>query len=405
MMKCRKLDNPQEELLLLRNCTGAPKLIYWLRNSNPSLIAQDILAFDKLVDDSLKHIIGQPLTWEERTLAHLPLSMGGLGIPIAAWIAPAAFVSSIGSSWSLQNVSTPRSGFDFFKNYLTSLGVSVPVLPPKNCLVSPLNHLKSGYSQANLMLDLNKLRLSELQLNLPKRTQVLITGQSCKAANYWITACPNTFSRTTLTPAVFRMLLKYHLGIPILSYPQPCPDCHKLMDVYGDHAMVCPVSSNRIDKHDSIAELLFENLKKAGLSVCLNVGKPEQHDGSRPGDIYLSKFDNLGESYFDISIINILCPSHLARASKGQLQGSDIRYKEKLKKYSDLKDQLKPLIIENTGGWHPKSFETLKSLSELIAHRTNQSTKDVLNSLLLNISVNLQRDQGAMVVRRCQGLA
>jgi hypothetical protein len=72
-------------------------------------------------------------------------------------------------------------------------------------------------------------------------------------------------------------------------------------------------------------------------------------------------------------------------------------------KYSDLKDQLKPLIIENTGGWHPKSFETLKSLSELIAHRTNQSTKDVLNSLLLNISV--KRDQGAMVVRRCQGLA
>ena len=177
------------------------------------------------------------------------------------------------------------------------------------------------------------------------------------------------------------------------------------MDIYGDHAMVCPVSSNRIDKHDSIAEILFENLKKAGLSVCLNVGKPELQDGSRPGDIYLSKFANLGESYFDISIINILCPSHLARASKGQLQGSDIRYKEKLKKYLDLKDQWKPLIIENTGGWHPKSFETLKSLSELIAHRTNQPTKDVLNSLLLNISVNLQRDQGAMVVRRCQGLA
>jgi hypothetical protein len=28
MVKCRKLENPQEELLLLRNCTGAPKVIY-----------------------------------------------------------------------------------------------------------------------------------------------------------------------------------------------------------------------------------------------------------------------------------------------------------------------------------------------------------------------------------------
>jgi hypothetical protein len=129
------------------------------------------------------------------------------------------------------------------------------------------------------------------------------------------------------------------------------------------------------------------------------------HFNTRPGDIYLSKFDNLGESYFDISIINILCPSHLNRASKGQLQGSDIRFKEKLKKYANLKDQLKPLVIENTGGWHPRSFETLKNLSELIAQRTNQTTKEVFNNLLLTISVNLQRDQGAMVVRRCQGLA
>lgn len=135
MVKCRKLENPQEELLLLRNCTGAPKVIYWLRNSNPSLISQNIIEFDKLVDETLKHIIGQPLTCEERTLAHLPLSMGGLGIPIAAWIAPAAFVSSIGSSWSLQKVSTPRSGFDYFRNYLSSLGVSVPVLPAKKIIL------------------------------------------------------------------------------------------------------------------------------------------------------------------------------------------------------------------------------------------------------------------------------
>ncbi len=120
MVKCRKLENPQEELLLLRNCTDALKVIYWLRNSNPSLISQNILEFDKLVDETLKHIIGQPPTCEERTLAHLPLSMGGLGIPIAAWIAPAAFVFSIGSSWSLQKVSTPRSGFDYFRNYLST---------------------------------------------------------------------------------------------------------------------------------------------------------------------------------------------------------------------------------------------------------------------------------------------
>jgi hypothetical protein len=38
MSKVKKLDNPQEELLLLRSCTGAPKLIYWLRTVCPSWI-------------------------------------------------------------------------------------------------------------------------------------------------------------------------------------------------------------------------------------------------------------------------------------------------------------------------------------------------------------------------------
>jgi hypothetical protein len=73
-----------------------------------------------------------------------------------------------------------------------------------------------------LMLELNKLRLTELQVNLPKRTQTLITGHSCKAANYCMTTCPSSSYRTTFTPYIFRVLLKYHLGIPILAYPQPC---------------------------------------------------------------------------------------------------------------------------------------------------------------------------------------
>jgi hypothetical protein len=52
-----------------------------------------------------------------------------------------------------------------------------------------------------------------------------------------------------------------------------------------------------------------------------------------------------------------------------------------------------------------RSFETLKNRSESIAQRTNQTTKEVLNNILPAISGNLQRDQVATVVRRCQGLA
>jgi hypothetical protein len=64
------------------------------------------------------------------------------------------------------------------------------------------------------------------------------------------------------------------------------------------------------------------------------------------------EFDNYGDAYLDVSVINITCKSHLAKASKGLLMGADIRYVEKMKKYPDLGPRFKPLVIESSGGWH-----------------------------------------------------
>jgi hypothetical protein len=71
MSKVKKLDNPQEELLLLRSCTGAPKLIYWLRTVCPLWIFEECILFDQITNDALAHIFGSPLSTTERFLAHL----------------------------------------------------------------------------------------------------------------------------------------------------------------------------------------------------------------------------------------------------------------------------------------------------------------------------------------------
>ena len=121
--------------------------------------------------------------------------------------------------------------------------------------------------------------------------------------------------------------------------------------------------------------------------------------------IYVAQFDSFGEAFFDFSVINILCPGNLSSAAKGQLLGSELRFKHKHKRYPLLKSQLKPLVVECTGGWNPKSLEYLTDMAELIGSRTNVKASLVLNNLLTTISVCLQRNQGTMVVRRCLGLA
>ena len=112
LLKTRDLDDPQMELLLLRCCTGAPKLIHWLRTCVPSVIVDEINLFDQVIDATLQHILGTPVYDKHRLNMHLPLSLGDIGIPIVSISADAAFVSSIGSSWSLQPNVFPRSGFE-----------------------------------------------------------------------------------------------------------------------------------------------------------------------------------------------------------------------------------------------------------------------------------------------------
>ncbi len=59
----------------------------------------------------MQHIIGHPIFDQDRTLAHLPLSQGGLGITRAQVLADPAFVASIGAAWMFQPVTVPRNGY------------------------------------------------------------------------------------------------------------------------------------------------------------------------------------------------------------------------------------------------------------------------------------------------------
>lgn len=108
LFKSREIIDPQMELLLLRCCTGAPKMIFWQRTCSPDVISSAIDKFDQVVDDSLQHIFGVPIGEDYRKVVHLPLSMGGIGIPIARLSSNAAFVSSVGASWHLQPSLIPR---------------------------------------------------------------------------------------------------------------------------------------------------------------------------------------------------------------------------------------------------------------------------------------------------------
>jgi hypothetical protein len=90
--------------------------------------------------------------------------------------------------------------------------------------------------------------------------------------------------------------------------------------------MTCKVASGAIDKHNSIVNAIFTNLKKARITCDMEVKNPMNNTNQRPGDIYMPEFDVHGDAFFDVSVINCCAESYFKRSSKGQLEGSGIRY-------------------------------------------------------------------------------
>ena len=400
------LDDPQSELLILRSCIGVPSFNYWLRSVDPLVIAEHVDILDSKVNQLLHHIIGFPLDSRARLLASLPLSLGGLGIPIAKNIFKAAYVSSYAQSWSLQpNLIADPAFVSASEDFKT-----LPTLMIKDCNFIPHITKTKEFSQHDLTLKLNGDLKKNLLENASDRLKTLITGRMAKGASSWLLAFPNIFTKSKFDKSSFQFMLKYSLGVPLFLEKHECLDCGVLMDQFGDHAVTCSFSSGRIEKHNSLVNVLYKKLKDVGVScyceaAVISNSVPNSESKERPGDLFITDFDIFGEAYFDVSVINMLCPSYLRKSSSGSLCGAEIRYAEKMKKYAHIGPQFKPLAVECTGGWHAMSFKSLKSISALIASRSNQATKLVLKNLLTSLSVSLQRHQGAMMVRRCLSLA
>ena len=240
-------------------------------------------------------------------------------------------MSSIGSSWHLQhNIFLPRSGFYESCASISTNGAILPQLADKTAAVSPLLTQSKEFSQKNLMLTMNKRIRDDIKNGASMKKDIIMQGRTCKGASFWLTTPPNIYRKTTIDAASFRMLIKYSAGMELFSGVHTCLDCGKQQDNYGHHALSCRVASGAIDKHNSIVHNIFSQMKNAGITCSKEAFNPLKDTRQRPGDIYMPEFDIYGEAYFDVSVISICAPSYAYRASKGVLEGSKIRYDQKM---------------------------------------------------------------------------
>ena len=112
----------------------------------------------------------------------------------------------------------------------------------------------------------------------------------CEHSGAWICAVPSTLdgNDTVMRPRNFQVAVSMRLGLPVLLEEKSCSLCMQIIDVYGDHAACCSVSSDRIHRHNRVRNLVDRIAQEGMLSPIME----KKHilgdvDGRRPGDVSL----------------------------------------------------------------------------------------------------------------------
>ena len=138
-------------------------------------------------------------------------------------------------------------------------------------------------------------------------------------ANAWLSARPSSMdgSDCILSPKIFRTAVSRLLGQPVSSSSVPCPLCKQTMDIYGDHALCCGKSGDRITRHNRLRNVVFKladtgllspDLEKLGI---LGVTDKTRR---RPGDVSIKNWTLRRGLAIDVAVICPLATSHLREA-------------------------------------------------------------------------------------------
>jgi len=234
------------------------------------------------------------------------------------------------------------------------------------------------------------------------RIKGILMNRCKKYCNGWLYTVPAVWAGTNIKKFAFRCLLKYHSGIKILKEESKCSECGKKSDVYGDHAISCGSTGQRIAKHDTLVKSLATTLNRAGILCSTEL--PADVQGDRMGDIVLFNWIECRDMFLDFSVINSLCPSYRSLSAKDPFSASNKRVSEKWDRYyktvEDTKTMFTPVVVESLGGWHEDAVHLFKKFANSIANMKRSNEKDERNALMTSMSIRLQKMNGEMLALR-----
>ena len=192
---------------------------------------------------------------------------------------------------------------------------------------------------------MHQFRWEDLVAQCSGRDLVRLLCQHSPSIGAWLSAIPSSALGTEISPAIYRILLSWWLGLSFanqsgdLAAPLKCPFCDDAMDSFGDHLLCCS-KAEFYSRHQAIVKSLTMFVAAAGVRVTNEV----QVDGrERPADIFLDRWATTEPVAVDVTVTHPFGPQ--ARCASSQRSGSSERAAKRC--------EIRPLHMGHATELHP----------------------------------------------------
>lgn len=425
------LPSAQVALHLLRQCASFCKLGYSARVVPPTAHVAALQAMDEAVRICLEELSGSSLTDSSWRQAQLKLRHGGLGLRSAEKHAAAAYVASRAACATLCRQLYPSYADDAGSD----AGALADAIQMHNARV--LNQDRAGFDprqhsdQQRLSDAVDKSILADLELS-DTATRAHLKLVQAPTASGWLQAPPCEAIGTAFPHGLMQVAIQRRLRVQLLEKEDFCPACGEVMDVFGDHALVCSCKGDRTKRHNALRNQSFFDIQAAGFAGsemerpgllpprAPGEGPPGVQSGGseldtrgrRPADIYLPRWRSGLPAAWDFAATSGMRADLLA-SSAASTSAATERYEEFKRKHLDTARSCAeqgiifiPIVVESHGGgWGLEARRAFAILAKRAADASGEDAAALADQHAQRLSVSLQRENARAVLRRLQPAA
>ena len=373
-------EDSQAASYLLRVSYSIVRAVHFMRTTPLELWKVQAEKFDAMMRKAIEGILGFPM--DNLTFAQVCLTpkLGGLGLRRVVEHADLAYAAS----WH----ESQRTA--------------------KETWVLPAGVPLEGKAQSVASFEFDEMVHSYLVSVAPTDREAQRLRRCAQPhASCFVTAVPSEEDGrdTIMKPQIFRVAVKYRLGVPVLAEEIPCPLCKQTIDVYGDHATCCAKKGNLVTRHNTLRDLVARFATDGLLNPQLEkLGILGATSGRRPADVALPRWNQDGGLAIDVAITNPLTKTSNRLINPCEEYARTQKHAKYDKDFIKAPYSFCAMVWEALGAINSEGEDVIKQILRFAAKQLNREFSSYCGRAYARISCTLQRAVSQAILLRIDGL-